>query len=99
METGIIQIIGVTIGTFISIITMLIKIRKEIVRQQKGNFRARLQDERRLLALEKRIELLEQQTLASISSLEQRLFELNQRFDLFYEILYKHYAKSYYENE
>ncbi|MGB9772227.1 MAG: hypothetical protein ACPLX7_09700 [Candidatus Kapaibacteriota bacterium] len=98
MDSTLLQILGATFGTLISIFTMLYKIRKEIVRQQKEIFEARLTDERRLLALENRITLVEQQTLSNIATLNQRLFELNQRFDMFYDILYKQKAKCY-ENE
>jgi hypothetical protein len=99
METHLIQILGATLGTFLSLLTMLIKIRKEILRHQKETLEARLTDERRLLALENRIALVEQQTLSSIAALNQRLFELHQRFDLFYDILYKQIPRCDYENQ
>lgn len=99
MDIQLIQILGATLGTFLSLLTMLVKIRKEIIRHQKETLEARLADERRLLALENRIALVEQQTLSSIDALNQRLFELNQRFDLFYDILHKQYARCGYENQ
>lgn len=99
MQAPFIQILAATLGTFISLLTMLIKIRKEIVRHQKETLEARLTDERRLLSLENRIALVEQQTLTNISALNQRLFELNQRFDFLYDILYKQIARCSYENQ
>jgi len=89
MESAVVQILGVTVGTLVSIFTMLIKIRKEIVRHQKEVVESRVAEEKRIIALENRIELVEQETLYNISMLNQRLAELNQRFDLFLDLILK----------
>ncbi len=87
MQDGIIQILAATAGIFASILTLLIKLRKEIHRHQKEVIEIRLAEERRIIALENRIALVEQQTLYQNQMLNDRLSELNQRLNAFYDFI------------
>ncbi|MFN3307306.1 MAG: hypothetical protein ACK42Z_09005, partial [Candidatus Kapaibacteriota bacterium] len=76
-----------TAGVFASIMTLLIKLRKEIHRHQKEMIEIRLAEERRIIALENRIALVEQQSLYQSQMLNERLSELNLRLNAFYDFL------------
>lgn len=99
MENPLIQILGATIGIFVSILTMFIKIRKEIQSHQKEIVEARLTEERRLHSLEKRIAIVEQQAQYTASMLNARLSEISQRLDLFYGFVCKQFSGCEYEGK
>lgn len=89
MEESLVQILVATAGVFASIMTLLIKIRKEINRHQKEVLEIRLAEERRIIALENRIALVEQQTIYQKEILNERLSEMNLRLDALYENICK----------
>lgn len=89
MEESVVQILVATAGVSASIITLLIKIRKEIQRHQKEIVEIRLAEERRIITLENRIALVEQQSFYQNEILNERLTELNQRLDALYENICK----------
>jgi len=76
-------------GTLASVGTMFWKIRKEIQRSQKESLEQKVAEERRAMALENRINLLEQKTTQYGEILSTKLSDLTQRLDLLYSLFYE----------
>jgi predicted nucleic acid-binding Zn-ribbon protein len=83
------QMLVLLAGTLASVGTMFWKIRKEIQRSQKESLEQKVAEERRAMALENRINLLEQKTTQYGEILSTKLSDLTQRLDLLYSLFYE----------
>jgi predicted nucleic acid-binding Zn-ribbon protein len=83
------QMLVILAGTLASVGTMFWKIRKEIQRSQKESLEQKVAEERRAMALENRINLLEQKTTQYGEILSTKLSDLTQRLDLLYSLFYE----------
>ncbi|MCX7909861.1 MAG: hypothetical protein N2560_10170 [Ignavibacteria bacterium] len=93
MELYLIQVAVGVVGIFLSILALLIKIRKEFIRNQKELVEAKVAEEKRIIMLENRIALFEQKTFHTFSILNERLTELSQRLDLLCNLVCKQVSK------
>jgi len=89
MESLGFQTLFLLAGTLISVATMFWKIRKEILRSWKEVLEQKVAEEHRAMALENRINLLEQKTMQYGEILSSKLTDLNQRLDMLYALFYE----------
>jgi predicted nucleic acid-binding Zn-ribbon protein len=89
MDIQTFQMLVLLAGTLASVGTMFWKIRKEIQRSQKESLEQKVAEERRAMALENRINLLEQKTTQYGEILSTKLSDLTQRLDLLYSLFYE----------
>jgi predicted nucleic acid-binding Zn-ribbon protein len=89
MDIQTFQMLVILAGTLASVGTMFWKIRKEIQRSQKESLEQKVAEERRAMALENRINLLEQKTTQYGEILSTKLSDLTQRLDLLYSLFYE----------
>ncbi|ROL60144.1 hypothetical protein D9V87_02865 [Bacteroidetes/Chlorobi group bacterium MS-B_bin-24] len=89
MDIQTFQMLVLLAGTLASVGTMFWKIRKEIQRSQKESLEQKVAEERRAMALENRINLLEQKTTQYGEILSTKLSDLIQRLDLLYSLFYE----------
>lgn len=99
MNENILQIVAIAGGTLLSLYGMIRSIRNEIRNNQKQMLESTLAEERRTLAMENRLNLLEEKTLHYDNLINLQLHQISGRLDSLFNYFVEHLSESQYEKD
>jgi hypothetical protein len=99
MNENILQIVTIAATTLISLYGMLRGVRNEIRSNQKQLLESKIAEERKTLAMENRLNLLEEKTTHYDNLITLQLRQISERLDSLFNYFIEHLAKARYEKD
>ncbi len=99
MNENTLQIVAIAATTLLSLYGMLRRVRNEIRSNQKQLLESKVAEERRTLAMENRLNLLEEKTTHYDNLITLQLHQISERLDSLFNYFIKHLAKARYEKD
>lgn len=99
MNGNILQIVAIAATTLISLYGMLRSVRNEIRSNQKQLLESKIAEERKTLAMENRLNLLEEKTSHYDNLVSLQLHQISQRLDSLFNYFIEHLAEARYEKD